>query len=65
MKAGEISRDDPYVSLRIRYWKKDGRTAWILEEIGKVEPSTFGIVSKEGQIQKIKVLEFREMRGWR
>ena len=63
-KSVEKILDHPYGSLRIRYWKKDGRTAWILEEIGKVEPITFGVVIKEGQIQKIKVLEFREIRGW-
>jgi len=40
------------------------RLAQDLEEIGKVEPITFGVVIKEGQIQKIKVLEFREIRGW-
>ena len=56
--------DHPYGSLRIRYWKKDDKTAWILEEIGKTEPITFGVVIKNGQIQKIKVLEFREIRGW-
>ena len=64
-KSVEKILDHPYGSLRIRYWKKDGRTAWILEEIGKTEPITFGVVIKEGQIQKIKVLEFREIRGFR
>ena len=54
----------PYASLRIRYWKKDGRSAWILDEIGKTEPITFGIVVKEGKIENIKVLAFREIRGW-
>ena len=44
--------------------RDSGRTAWILEEIGKTEPITFGVVIKEGQIQNIKVLEFREIRGW-
>ena len=63
-KSVEKILDHPYGSLRIRYWKKDGRTAWILEEIGKTEPITFGVVIKDGQIQKIKVLEFREIRGW-
>ena len=54
----------PYASLRIRYWKKDGRSSWILDEIGKTEPITFGIVVKEGKIENIKVLAFREIRGW-
>ena len=63
-KSVEKILEHPYGSLRIRYWKKDGRTAWILEEIGKVEPITFGVVIKDSQIQDIKVLEFREIRGW-
>lgn len=54
----------PYASLRIRYWEKEGRTAWILDEVGKTEPITFGIVVKEGKIESIKVLAFREIRGW-
>ena len=49
---------------KIKYWKKEGRTAWILKEIGKTEPITFGIVIKDNKIEKIKVLEFRESRGW-
>jgi uncharacterized protein with FMN-binding domain len=35
-----------------------------LKEIGKTEPITFGIVIKNSKIEKIKVLEFRESRGW-
>ena len=63
-KSVEKILEHPYGSLRIRYWKKDKKTAWILEEIGKVEPITFGVVIKDNQIQDIKVLEFREIRGW-
>jgi len=51
-------------SLRIRYWEQNGRTAWILDEIGKEEPITTGIVIKQGQIEQLKVLIFRESRGW-
>ena len=54
----------PYGGLIIKYWEKEGRTAWILEEIGKSEPITFGIVIKNNKIEKIKVLAFRESRGW-
>lgn len=50
--------------LRIRYWGRDGRTAWILEEIGKEQPITTGIVVKDGRIERIRVLIFRETRGW-
>jgi hypothetical protein len=51
-------------SLRIRYWGRDGRTVWILEEIGKELPITTGIVVNKGQIERIKILIFRESRGW-
>jgi hypothetical protein len=51
-------------ALRIRYWRKDARTAWILEEIGKEKPITTGIVISNGRIERVKVLVFRESRGW-
>ncbi len=51
-------------ALRIRYWRKASRTAWILEEIGKEKPITTGIVIDNGQIERVKVLVFRESRGW-
>jgi len=50
--------------LRIKYWRKDNRSAWILEEIGKEKPITTGIVIQQGRIEKLKVLIFRESRGW-
>jgi len=50
--------------LRIRYWKKDKKTAWILEEVGKEKKITFGIVIEDHKIKQFKVLAFRESRGW-
>lgn len=50
--------------IRLRYWGRDGRTAWILEEIGKEQPITVGIVVNRGKIERVKVLIFRESRGW-
>ncbi len=50
--------------LRVRYWVEGRRTAWILEEIGKVEPITVGIVVEEGRIEQLKILIYRESRGW-
>ncbi len=50
--------------LRLRYWGRDGRTAWILEEIGKERPITTGVAVKRGRIERIKVLIYRESRGW-
>ena len=53
----------PYSGLRIRYWPQQTKTAWILEEIGKTEPITFGVVINGGKVASIRVLEFRESRG--
>jgi len=50
--------------LRIRYWKRNQRTAWILDEVGKDKPITTGIVINKGGIELMKVLIFRESRGW-
>ena len=50
--------------LRLRYWGKDHRTAWILDEIGKERPITTGIVVENGTIERITVLVFRESRGF-
>lgn len=53
----------PVNRLRLRYWLQGQRTAWILEEIGKEQPITVGIVIQQGQIEQVKVLIFRESRG--
>ena len=53
----------PFNALRIRYWRRDDRSAWILEEIGKERPITTGIVIDQGKISRIKVLVYRETRG--
>lgn len=49
---------------RIRFWQQDKKTAWILNETGKKKPITTGIVIENNRISKIKVLVFRESRGW-
>lgn len=54
----------PYSSLRIRYWRQGDRSAWILDEIGKDLPVTVGLVIDNGHLDTIKVLTFRESRGW-
>ncbi len=54
----------PYRGLRVRYWRDGKRTAWILDEIGKTEPITTGIVIDDGRIEQVRVLVFRESRGW-
>jgi len=54
----------PPNAMRVRYWVDGGRTAWIVEEIGKEKPITTGIVVNAGNIERVKVLIFRESRGW-
>ena len=54
----------PLGMLRVRYWGDGQRSAWVLEEVGKEQPITTGIVIHEGAIERIKVLIFRESRGW-
>jgi hypothetical protein len=49
--------------LRTRYWEKDGKTAWILEEIGKTKLITAGFVVEDGKISNAKVLVYRESHG--
>jgi hypothetical protein len=53
-----------YASLRVRYWRSQQRSAWILEEIGKEQPITVGLVVNDGRLEQIRVLVFRESRGW-
>ncbi len=50
-------------ALRIRYWAQGGRSAWVLNEIGKEQPITLGIVLRGDKVEKIKVLAYRESRG--
>ncbi len=51
-------------SLRVRYWHRDRRTAWILDEIGKEQPITVGVVVEDNAASMVRVIEFRESRGW-
>lgn len=50
--------------LRVRYWGGTERSAWIVDEIGKTEPITIGVVLDGIEIEEVKVLAFRESRGW-
>ncbi|MFQ5417207.1 MAG: FMN-binding protein [Myxococcota bacterium] len=50
--------------LRVRYWVQGPRTAWILEEIGKEEPITVGVLVDAGKIESVNILIYRESRGW-
>ena len=63
-KVAEQILGHRYPTLRIRYWRRSARSAWVLEEIGKEQPITVGVVVDNARIQRIKVLIFRESRGW-
>jgi len=52
-----------YPALRLRYWCRDRRSAWVLEEIGKDLPITVGIIIDRGTIRDLRVLTYRESRG--
>lgn len=50
--------------IRVRYWTDGDKTAWIIDEIGKELPITIGVIVKDTQIAQVKILAFRESRGW-
>jgi uncharacterized protein with FMN-binding domain len=50
--------------MRTRYWQDGDKTAWILNEIGKTKLITVGIIIENKRISLLKVLAFRESRGW-
>ena len=56
--------DHKYKGLRVRYWQQDKRSAWVLEEIGKEKLITAGFVINNKQIEQVKILIFKESRGW-
>lgn len=53
----------PPRKLRERYWAGEGKTAWVLEAIGKEELITAGFVVVGGKIERVRVLIYREPRG--
>lgn len=55
--------DHPWPGVRVRYCRRGEKTAWILDEIGKTEPITSGIVVDRGRVERVRVLVFRESRG--
>ena len=50
--------------LRVRYWSLDGTRAWIFDEVGKTEPITIGVSTHDDEVASVRILEFRETRGW-
>ncbi len=55
--------DHPPQTIRLRYWRQGTKVAWVINEIGKEKPITFGIVVQDHKIESIQVLAFRESRG--
>ena len=53
-----------FAQLRLRYWYSGDTSTWILEEIGKELPITIGVTICADAIVNVRVLEFRESRGW-
>ena len=53
-----------YPAARVRYWRSGTRTVWVLDEIGKEMPITVGISINDGAVERVKVLVYRESRGW-
>lgn len=68
--AGEIRPavrnilDHDYPAARLRYWRVGQRSAWVLEEIGKEMPITVGIAVDNDAVERVRVLVYRESRGW-
>lgn len=62
-KEVEAILDHSYSGVRVRYCTAQGKTAWILDEIGKTEPITSGVVVDDGVVEQVRVLVFRESRG--
>ena len=56
--------DHDYPAMRLRYWGEATRSVWVLDEIGKESPITVGIVVENNRIAQMRVLVFRESRGW-
>jgi len=54
----------PFGSLRVRYWYDGVTSAWVLDEVGKDLPITIGVTIAAGEIRGLRILQFRESRGW-
>lgn len=61
----------PYYKIRAPYWQaknanrsRSAKTLWVMEEIGKEKLITIGVVIEQQKIQAVRILKFRESRGW-
>jgi hypothetical protein len=55
----------PLAQSRLRYWKANGRSAWIFDDIGKTgyQPTTAGFVVQGGSIDIARIIIYRESHG--
>lgn len=60
----ERSLGHRFAALRVRYWFDGNKSVWVLDEVGKELPITIGVSVSNGAIDGVRVLEFRESRGW-
>lgn len=61
-EARAVSGEDP--GFRRRYWRHEERTAWVLDVIGRDHPITVGVTVENDRIIAMRVLVYRESRGW-
>lgn len=56
-----------YKKIRVGYWSTEETPktrVWILQEIGKEKDIDVAIAIQNNKIQKLRILAFRESRGW-
>ncbi len=51
------------IKLSYRYWQKNNKTVWVLDELGKERNITTGIVITDKKIKSVAVITYRESRG--
>ena len=61
-QARKLAGEDP--GFRQRYWRREDRTAWVLEAVGRDHPITMGWVVEGERIRQLEILIYRESRGW-
>ncbi len=59
----EKALDEP-LGLRLKHWQANGRTAWVLNRVGKDHPITSGFIVDDSGLVDVRVLVYRESRGW-
>lgn len=61
-QAKVISGEDP--GFRQRYWRQDERVAFVFDVIGRDHPITVAILVSDNGVEDMRVLVYRESRGW-